>query len=232
MGKPVLGYWDIRGYAQQARLLLQYLGVDYENKLYGFGSGPEPSDEAWTSEKFTLGLDFPNAWTSEKFTLGLDFPNVPYWIDDKIKLTESKAILKYIAQTRGPETVPDNAEDQAVADQVEGVANDLQRALVNLAYSKTGIPETPLEEALAKKFEYLEKFLSNRKWIVGDKLIYVDFFLYEVLYQFQKFNKEFLKPYPALQNYVQAFESLPQLTEHVKANSDYVSYSPWATLQF
>ncbi|CAG7726509.1 unnamed protein product [Allacma fusca] len=217
MGKPILGYWDIRGLAQPIRLLLQYLGVDYENKLYGFSSGPGPEDESWTSEKFTLGLDFPN---------------IPYWIDDKIKLTESKAILKYLAKTKGPATVPDNVEDQAIADQVEGLANDVQTALQDLTYSQTGIPETPLEVALAKKFEYVETFLSKRKWVVGDKITYVDFYLYEVLFQFQKFNKNFLKPYPALQNYVQAFENLPQLKEYVKANSSYVCYSPSATLQY
>jgi glutathione S-transferase len=217
MGKPVLGYWDIRGLAQTTRLLLQYLGVDYVDKRYSHGSGPTPSDAEWLAEKFTLGLDFPN---------------VPYWIDDKIKLTESAAILKYVAKTRGPETVPDNAEDQAVADMIEGVAGDVQLALVNVAYSKTGIPDSPLEVELAKKFEYLEKFLSNRKWVVGDKITYVDFILYEVLFEFLRYNKDFLKPYPALENYVNAFESLPQLTEYIKTSSHLICYSAYATLQF
>jgi glutathione S-transferase len=215
MGKPVLGYWDIRGYVNQIRLLLQYLGVDYEDKQYGFGSGPEPSRESFFSEKFTLGLDFPN---------------VPYWIDDKIKLTESKAILKYVARTRGPETVPDNAEDQAAADQVEGVATDVRYSLVKVAYDM--MPEDSLEAEVEKKLEYLDKFLSNRKWIVGDKITYVDFFLYEVLAQFQKYKKDFLKPYPALENYVNAFESLPQMKEYVKSISQLKCYTPFAKLQF
>jgi len=216
MEKPVLGYWDIRGLAQHVRLLLQYLGVDYEDKRYKYGSGPKPEEE----------------WLAEKFTLGLDFPNVPYWIDDKIKLTESVAILKYVAKTRGPETVPDNAEDQAVADMVQGVAGDVQNCLVAVAYSKTGIPESPLEVTQAKKLEYLDKFLSNRKWVVGEKITYVDFFLYEVLFEFQRYNKEFLKPYPALANFVKAFESLPELTEYIKSSSHLLCYSIYATLQF
>ena len=32
--RPVLGYWGIKGLAQPIRILLKYLGVDYEDKVY------------------------------------------------------------------------------------------------------------------------------------------------------------------------------------------------------
>uniref|UniRef100_A0A4X1UTN1 glutathione transferase n=1 Tax=Sus scrofa TaxID=9823 RepID=A0A4X1UTN1_PIG len=37
-------------------------------------------------------------WLSDKFKLGLDFPNLPYLIDGAHKLTQSNAILRYIAR--------------------------------------------------------------------------------------------------------------------------------------
>lgn len=40
--------------------MLKYAGVDFEDKLYGFGSGPEPTLDSWAADKFNLGLDFPN----------------------------------------------------------------------------------------------------------------------------------------------------------------------------
>ncbi|TNN82939.1 Glutathione S-transferase Mu 3 [Liparis tanakae] len=40
-----LAYWDIRGLAQPARLLLEYTGSKYEDKLYVCGEGGETEDE-------------------------------------------------------------------------------------------------------------------------------------------------------------------------------------------
>lgn len=41
-------------------MLLHYLGVDFENKLYEFGPAPDFSNASWLADKFNLGLDFPN----------------------------------------------------------------------------------------------------------------------------------------------------------------------------
>ncbi|VDL65089.1 unnamed protein product [Hymenolepis diminuta] len=79
---PILAYWDIRGLAESIRLLLRYLGVDFEEKLYHFGPAPDFDGKEWFDEKFKLGLDFPN---------------LPYYIDGDFKLTQSSAILEYIA---------------------------------------------------------------------------------------------------------------------------------------
>jgi len=65
----VLGYWNIRGYAEAIRLMLEYLDVPYEDKRYEFGSTPE-----------TLYC----SWLQDKQKLGLDFPNLPYFIDDDV----------------------------------------------------------------------------------------------------------------------------------------------------
>ncbi|VDQ08895.1 unnamed protein product [Trichobilharzia regenti] len=61
---PQLGYWKIKGLVQSIRLLLEYLGDEYEERLYGRDDG-----EKWQKEKFSLGLEFPNE------TLKVDFLN-------------------------------------------------------------------------------------------------------------------------------------------------------------
>jgi len=215
--KPVLGYRDIRGLAQPIRIMLKYLGVDFEDKMYGCDPGPHPTVDSWKADKFNLGLDFPN---------------VPYWIEDNFKLTESRAILRYIARTRGGQLFPQKAEDDAVITMVEGVAMDLQMALIDLAYSKTGVPDEPLETKLAPKFQQLNNFMKGNKYILNEQISYVDFYLYEVLVQYSKFNKQFLKPYPELEKYKQSIESLPQLSEYIKATDHLLCYSISATLQF
>ena len=52
---PVLGYWNIRGLAQSIRLMLGYLEIDFQEKHYVIGDGPEYSYEDWYKEKFNLG---------------------------------------------------------------------------------------------------------------------------------------------------------------------------------
>ena len=86
--KPTLGYWKIRGLASQIRYEMVYLGVDYSVDQYEQGEAP----------------DFDrSAWLNVKSTLGLPFPNLPYLIDGDLKLTETNAIMKYIASKYGPE---------------------------------------------------------------------------------------------------------------------------------
>jgi len=217
MSKPVLGYWDIRGFAEQIRLLLRYLEVDFEDKQYPFGPAPDFHRDSWLSEKFSLGLDFPN---------------LPYWIEGDFKVSESKAILKYVAAKYGKNMVPEDAKEVAVAEMVMGHLNDVQRALVNLAYGRTGPIDGPLEDALAKPLELLVNFLGSKKWVLGDNLTYVDFFMYEVLKQLVKYKAGFLSAQPGLEGYLKRFEELPQLKDYIVSIDKLVCYSPYATLQF
>ena len=86
--RPVLGYWKIRGLASQIRYEMVYLGVDYVEDQYEQGDGP--------------GFD-RSSWTSVKESLGLPFPNLPYLIDGQVKMTETNAIMRYLATKHGPE---------------------------------------------------------------------------------------------------------------------------------
>ncbi|XP_031142610.1 glutathione S-transferase Mu 3-like isoform X2 [Sander lucioperca] len=78
-----LAYWDIRGLAQPARLLLEYTGTKYEDKFYICGEAPDYDKSCWFDEKPTLGMDFPN---------------LPYLEDGDRKIVQSNAIMRYIAR--------------------------------------------------------------------------------------------------------------------------------------
>ncbi|XP_040854548.1 glutathione S-transferase Mu 2 isoform X7 [Ochotona curzoniae] len=55
-----VGYWDIRGMCHAIRLLLEYTDTSYNEKTYSTGDAPDYDQSQWLSEKFKLGLDFPN----------------------------------------------------------------------------------------------------------------------------------------------------------------------------
>ncbi|KAL4489794.1 hypothetical protein ABPG72_022434 [Tetrahymena utriculariae] len=72
----ILGYWNLRGYGQAIRLLLEYLQVDYKDKIY------HENGEEW--------------FIVDKQKLNTNFPNLPYVIDGDVVMTESKVIPIYI----------------------------------------------------------------------------------------------------------------------------------------
>ena len=76
---PVLGYWDLRGYTGPVRHLLNYVGEEFEDKLYTIGPMPELKRDEWRLK--------------DKTELDLDFTNLPYWIDGDIRITQ---VINYI----------------------------------------------------------------------------------------------------------------------------------------
>jgi len=56
------------------RLVLEYTGTKYEDKMVV--CGPPPTFDR-------------SSWTDQKFSLGLDFPNLPYYTDEEVKRLEN-----------------------------------------------------------------------------------------------------------------------------------------------
>ncbi|XP_017174951.1 glutathione S-transferase Mu 4 isoform X2 [Mus musculus] len=113
-----LGYWDIRGLAHAIRLLLEYTGSSYEEKRYTMGDAPDYDRSQWLSEKFKLGLDFPN---------------LPYLIDGSHKITQSNAILRYIARKHN--LCGETEEERIRVDILENQAMDTRIQLAMVCYS-------------------------------------------------------------------------------------------------
>ena len=90
------GYWKIRGFGGASRLMLEYCGEEYTERLYDFVKASQDDhgghDAAWDPSEWF------NEKNSDKFQQDFAFPNLPYMIDGEVKLTQSAAILKYLAR--------------------------------------------------------------------------------------------------------------------------------------
>jgi len=119
MGRT-LGYWDVRGLGMPIRLMLAYLDVDYEDKLYSLTKAPHDKGE----------------WLAVKHSLGFDFPNLPYWEDGDIKLTESRAILRHIARVHDSTStlLPTDAAIACKADMIENIVFEPMFGLARFAF--------------------------------------------------------------------------------------------------
>ncbi|CAG7836571.1 unnamed protein product [Allacma fusca] len=203
MSKPILGYWDIRGLGQPIRYLLKHLSLDFEDRRYKHGLGPDFNREDWLKEKFSLGLDFPN---------------IPYWIDGDTKLTDSKAILKHLARTYGTDLVPKDPVELAKIEMLESVIMDVWDLLAIACYEYTEVLLQKLYSLQPLKLKYLSDFIGDGNWFGGDQLTYVDFLAYETLMTHQKFDKEFLEPFPNLLHFLETFENLPAIDDYLKSS--------------
>ncbi len=107
--KPQLVYWELRGVAENIRMLLHYLEVDFEDTRIPFGE---------------IGPNVADGWMNQKYSRGLDFPNIPYYIDEDVKITQSLAIMQHIG--RKYNLCGDTLKDKAIIDMVAQTLADVR----------------------------------------------------------------------------------------------------------
>ncbi|XP_065447422.1 glutathione S-transferase 2-like [Chrysemys picta bellii] len=212
-----LGYWDVRGLAHAIRLLLEYTDTPYEDKQYSpSGEGPDYDTSQWTNEK-------------EK--LGLDFPNLPYLIDGQTKLTQSNAILRYVA--RKHKMAGESEEEIQRVDMLENQVMDFRLAFARICYSPD-FEKLKLEylEQLPGKLKLFSQFLGVRKWFAGEKLTYVDFLAYDILDQHRMFAPKCLDQLKNLKDFLDRFEALEKIAAYLSSSRSMKTPIFWRTAQW
>lgn len=205
---PTLGYWDIRAFAQPIRYLLKYVGIEFNDKRYKFGSG-NTLQEVDSIRKY---------WNPEKFTLGLDFPNLPFFIDGDVKITQSVTILRYLGRKYG--LVANDEKSISRQDLVEQQFQDIKINFIREVILNQDFENKKkifIEETLPQNLELLSKFLGDREWFVSD-INFVDFLAYETLDWFRVFSPQCLDKYQNLTQFMVRFESLQPIADYKKSD--------------
>ncbi|XP_011803490.1 PREDICTED: glutathione S-transferase Mu 5 isoform X4 [Colobus angolensis palliatus] len=198
----ILGYWDIRGLAHAIRLLLEYTDSNYEEKKYLMGHAPDYDRSQWLNEKFKLGLDFPN---------------LPYLIDGTHKITQSNAIMRYIARKHN--LCGETEEEKIRVDILENQIMDDWMQLVMICYNPEFEKLKPKYlEQLPEKLKLYSQFLGKRPWFAGDKITFVDFLAYDVLDVKRIFEPSCLDAFPNLKDFISRFEGLKKISAYMKSS--------------
>merc|ERR1719180_620902 len=144
-------------------------------------------------------------WFDQKFSLGLDFPNLPYFVDGDIKLTQTNAIMRYIA--RKHDLCGKTEEERSRVDMFAEQTMDFRNGWVRLCYAG-GVYAGGVD---------FEAFLGGRQWFAGSSLAFPDFHMYELLDQHKMMAPNCLADYPNLTAFMGRFESLPQIAKYKKS---------------
>uniref|UniRef100_J3S8W0 Glutathione S-transferase n=1 Tax=Crotalus adamanteus TaxID=8729 RepID=J3S8W0_CROAD len=217
-----LGYWNIRGLAHCIKLLLEYTKTPYNEKHYAAAEveNSEKKSEN-TSERvgklgIAINLDLTE-WTSVKEKLGLDFPNLPYLIDGDRKISQSNAILRYIA--RKHKMCGETEEEMIRVDMLENHLMDFRMNLGRLCYDPDFEKLKPeYLELLPGKLKLFSQFLGDMKWFAGKTLTYVDFIVYDVLDVHQMLEPKCLDQFPNLKEFFHRVEALETIADYLKSS--------------
>ncbi|CAH8437025.1 unnamed protein product [Heterobilharzia americana] len=194
---PKLGYWKIRGLVQPIRLLLEYLGDEYEERLYGRDEGDE--------------------WQKDKFSLGLDFPNLPYFIDGDVKITQSMAILRYVSDKHN--MLGNCPKERAQISMLEGAILDIRYGVSRIAYNKEYENlKVDFLNKLPGMLKMFSDFLSSRTYLNGNSITHLDFMLYDALDVVLYMDKNCLNNFPKLVEFKQRIENLPRIKAYMKSD--------------
>lgn len=212
--KLEVGYWKIRGLAGALRMICEYKGVTYKNKMYAVNG---------TAGKW----DF-SEWSSAKPALQAANPlmNLPYLVDGDVVVSQSNACLTYLGrkfQLNG-KTETEVTRCEQMACQIMDLRNDT----VKLFYDPSAFKGADtwitagLGVHLAKLNNFMEK--NGTAFAASDEPTVADFHMFEIIdhnCELAAFlgKADPLASYPKLTAFFKAFKALKQLDGYFKSEN-------------
>ena len=194
-----LHYWNIRGNAEPIRLMMEFLGEEYQD-----------------IRMEQTAPDFFPKWLEKKAELDMDHPTLPYIVDGDVRLSMTLAIMRYLARKHN-KLLPSNEKEEMRCDQWEGVFVDLRFIFALHTYNPGFLGNTKkCYDDVMDKLKVLDGAMQGREWLAGNSLTYVDFGVFEILDHFEMcFPKCFEEGrLAALREYKRRFEGIPAVRKY------------------
>jgi len=208
MAPPQFGYWQCQGIGQPARMMLKYNNETHEDTVYDFHAKEGTKTH----------------WPSQKFKMGLPFPNIPFYIDGNIKLSQSGAILRHLGKKYKMYGANDN--EASIIDMLLDLSADLRLGLAKQAYSQPDF-EKMRKEMIEKNvpvFKQVSEFLQSKKFLMGDSITIADFPIYDALKWHLAMEKDILSEFGNLLDYIKRFEDDPKIKAFLSSDKAFKGF--------
>ena len=158
----------------------------------------------------------------------MPFGNLPYIIDGNVKLSETMAVMGYIANKWKPEVIGRTPQAKAECYRMQCICADKFFAFMKLAFAQPNLQ--PIIDACMKNAEEIVAYLGNKKFLIGDEVCVADFVFFEhVNYMIHlnstsaaKTPEKVWARYPTLEGYHSRMSNLPGLKEFIAREADSV----------
>ena len=193
-------YWNLRGISGYVFSLCEFTNTPYEWIK-------ENDMEKWLASKDDLAKQ------------GLKIPNLPWIEDGDTKLSESLAILNYIAEKAGHKDMIPAQQNLTTFLMYEGVILDLHKHFGYMAYSHKTMEEFKAAYENSGRFFFklvhLNNHLGSSPWILGDKISILDFLFADNLERYLDIEKdlglEIISKHENLQAYLKKYWALDKI---------------------
>uniref|UniRef100_A0A914WRX0 Glutathione S-transferase n=1 Tax=Plectus sambesii TaxID=2011161 RepID=A0A914WRX0_9BILA len=193
-GQYKLTYFPVRGLGEQIRLLLNDQGIPFEDFQFD-----------------------RNDWPKIKPTM--QFGQTPCLNDGDTQIVQSGAIMRHLARKHN--LYGENDCERTYLDMFYEGIKDLHSKYVQLIYveyeeKKDDFVKNTLPEELAKFEKLLKSKKDGKGFILGDKISFVDYTLFEELDIVQLLDANCLNAFPALKAYHERMHSRSSLQDYLK----------------
>ena len=198
-----LMYWNKRGRGEQVRLLLNELGLEYEDVHVERNSGRFQEIQAQGPKILYFG-------------------SVPMLQDDDFKLSQGPVILSYLAAKHG--IAPADLRQAAKADAICWGAEDLRMAYFELfgddaADKQAGFVAGPWGQHWLRSFDGLLELNGDTGFFVGETLAHADIAVWDILDSIKTWIAgATLEGFPRLERFFEAIATRPRIATYL--NSD------------
>jgi glutathione S-transferase len=194
--KPLLTYFAIRGRAEIVRVMLEELGVEYDERRV--------SVEEWPTVKQTLM-----------------FGQMPTYREGDVLIDQSHAIYRYLARKHN--LYGDNEHERIRCDIVEEAFVDAQNNIGGFCWrpdftqQRANYEATQLPALMGKLQTLLDLNRNGTGWWVGDRLSYVDFLAWHFLEYVRALSPANLDRFERLKAAKLRLETRPRIAAYLKS---------------
>lgn len=187
----VIQYFKCRGRAQA----LRYLAVDNDLEL-----GEDPFDESdWPALK-------------PKTPLG----QAPVLHDGDLHLAQSNAILRYVSRKHG--FYGTNDREAGLIDMINDQQEDVRQTYFYFIYNEFETKKEEFIKSLPAHLAIFEKFLGQNKggagFVVGDKISFADYNIFDLLDNLQILSPTILDGFPKLKGFHSRIASRDKIAKY------------------
>jgi len=192
-------YFNLRGRAEPARLLLAYAGMEYEDKRI-----PPPWED-------------PEGWAAQKSSYPFGVLPVMHW--NGVEISEGVAVARFLAKEFG--LAGRNDMEAAQIDEIVCAIEDVVNARINFLLEKDEQRKKTMIDTFQTRtvptlLSQLEKRLILRggQFYVGNILSWADIQTFMIL---TEFDQDVVKKFPKVANLVERIGQIPNIKKWVES---------------